>query len=374
MEALEQLQSIVRDRHEYARAWKARTGRPVVGYLCTYVPEEVLYAGGMLPVRILGSHEPPEVTEPHMFSMYCPHSRDCLAQGLRGRYAYLDGTVTAHSCMHMRQVFTSWQRHLPTAFSYYLYMPPNIQSPHAHDCLRGGVADLQDAVEKWTGSAISVDALAHAVEVYNTNRRLLRELYERRKGDPPPLSGAEALEIVLASMVMDKEEHNALLREILRALPERDGRPAEVRLMTIGSENDDVEFLRLVESFGANIVIDDLCTGSRYFWNEVRPADDWSSAIAARYVERPPCPLKDLVERRRLPYILELAKGWGVQGAIIGQQKFCDPHQYDLPAIQSMLKQNGIPTLFLEYDVTIPAGQVRVRLEAFLETLQLELI
>ena len=47
-----------RNRHEYAQDWQKRTGGKVMGYFCTYVPEEILYAAGVLPVRILGSHEP----------------------------------------------------------------------------------------------------------------------------------------------------------------------------------------------------------------------------------------------------------------------------------------------------------------------------
>ena len=70
-----------------------RTGGKVIGYFCTYVPEEILHAAGVLPVRILGSHEPQDVTEPHIFGMYCPFCRDCLAQGLQGRYDYLDGIM-----------------------------------------------------------------------------------------------------------------------------------------------------------------------------------------------------------------------------------------------------------------------------------------
>jgi benzoyl-CoA reductase subunit C len=71
---------IHKGRHDYARAWKERTGGKVMGTFCTYVPEEILYAAGVLPVRILGSHEPQDVTEPHIFGMYCPFCRDCLAQ------------------------------------------------------------------------------------------------------------------------------------------------------------------------------------------------------------------------------------------------------------------------------------------------------
>ncbi|MDH5779315.1 MAG: 2-hydroxyacyl-CoA dehydratase, partial [Candidatus Bathyarchaeota archaeon] len=94
-------------RHEYAKAWKGRTGKKIVGYFCTYVPEEILYAAEILPVRILGSHEPPTVTEPYIFAMFCPLCRDCLAQGLKGRFDYLDGIVEGQSCLHLRQTFNA---------------------------------------------------------------------------------------------------------------------------------------------------------------------------------------------------------------------------------------------------------------------------
>ena len=144
--------------------------------------------------------------------------------------------------------------------------------------------------------------------------------------------------------------------------------------MLIGSESDDLGFLHLTESLGANLVIDDHCTGSRYFWNEIIPEEDRLAAIAQRYIQRPLCPQKDLVERRRLPHILQLVKDYKVHGAILIQQKFCDPHGYDLPVIKSLLKSHNIPTLELETDITIPVGQFRTRVEAFIEVLRQEIL
>ena len=100
---MESFKELIDNRHEYAREWKKRTGGKVLGYLCSYVPEEIAVAAGVLPVRIFGSHEPQDVAEKHIYSMFCPFCRDCLAQGLLGRYDYLDGLVMAHSCMHLRQ-------------------------------------------------------------------------------------------------------------------------------------------------------------------------------------------------------------------------------------------------------------------------------
>jgi benzoyl-CoA reductase subunit C len=54
------------------------------------------------------------------------------------------------------------------------------------------------------------------------------------------------------------------------------------------------------------------------------------------------------------------------------QQKFCDPHETDIPFIRKFLEDNGIPTYFLEFDVTVAAGPFAIRTEAFLETLEAE--
>jgi benzoyl-CoA reductase subunit C len=67
-----------------------------------------------------------------------------------------------------------------------------------------------------------------------------------------------------------------------------------------------------------------------------------------------------------------MAKDHNVEGAIVIQQKFCDPHECDIPAIRKALEENDIPTLFLEFDVTVPIGQFKIRVEAFLETLGME--
>jgi benzoyl-CoA reductase subunit C len=362
-------------RHEYAKRWKERTGGRVFGYFCTYFPEEILYAADVLPVRILGSHEPQDVTEPHIFGMYCPFCRDCLAQGLKGRYDYLDGIGISQSCLHIRQAYTSWQLHIPVGFDYYLPMPNHVQSPHAVPYLRGELEAFKKAVEKWTGRAITDDDLRRGIEVMDRNRRLMRQVYELRKGPSPPITGTEAMHMVVSGQMVDKRDHSA---ELERLLPKLTGfvpeRKTGERLMIIGSEDDDRAFLQMVESLGATFVVDDHCTGSRYFWNEVGDAgDDPLGAIARRYVERPACPSKDWPERTRMPHLVNLAREYGVQGAILIQQKFCDPHELDIPATKKALKEElGIPSLFLELDVTVPIGQFKIRSEAFLETLRQE--
>ena len=368
----DQFKDWYKNRHDYAMAWKERTGGKVMGYFCTYVPEEILYAANILPVRILGSHEPQDVTEPHIFAMFCPFCRDCLAQGLKGRFDYLDGIMIAQSCLHIRQAYTSWDIHIPTDYSYYLPHPMNVQSPHAIPYLREELVQFKASIEKWIGRTITEEDLRRGIELMNTNRRLMQQVYELRKGANPPLTGLEAMHMVVSSQMTDKHEHNQALESLLQKLPSRNtGDPGE-RLMILGSEDDDTEFISMVEDLGATFVTDDHCTGTRYFQEEVDPTGDPLTAIAKRYVKRVPCPSKDWPERTRLDFITRLAKEYDVQGAILIQQKFCDPHELDIPIIKETLEKNGLSTLFLELDVTVPIGQFKTRVEAFLEIIREE--
>lgn len=363
------------NRHEYARQWKERTGGKVVACLCTYVPEELLYAAGVLPVRIYGSHEPSDVTEPHIFGMYCPYCRDCLAQVIEGRYDYVDGVIIGQACLHLRQVFFSWDIHRKRDFMYYMYTPIASHSPHARPYLRKEIENLKRALEEWTGKPITDEDLDRAIELVNANRRMLRQLFELRQQENPPILGYESLYVTTSGQMVHKEDHNRALEQLLKELPNRQlNREVGPRLMVTGSENDDIEFARMVEedlTMPATIVVEEACTSARYFWNDVVPEEDRLMALAKRYLERPPCPTKDWIYRRS-QFVLDLARAHRVEGAIVMQQKFCDPHEIDIPFLRQELEDNGIKTYFLEFDVTVPYGQFKIRVEAFLEVLRAE--
>ncbi|MBF8304679.1 MAG: benzoyl-CoA reductase, bzd-type, subunit [Dehalococcoidia bacterium] len=374
--ALDKFKEIVNNRHDYARQWKQRTGSKVLGYLCTYTAEELVYAAGILPVRIMGNREPQDVTEPYIYGMYCPYCRDCLAQGLLGRYDYLGGITDTHTCSHIRQTYDSWQKFVPVEFNHYVYMPSEVKSPKARDMFFVEMQQFKKALEDWTGKPISNAKLDRAIKVYNTNRKLLHQIYELRKQNPAPVSGEEIVYMVLASFFMDKAEHNKLLRQALTEIKQRPvSKKGKIRLITIGSENDDPALIELIESYNAQVVIDEQCTGTRYFWNEVIPQENRVMAIVQRYLDRPPCPMKDLQEVRVRPkFIMDLAREYNVQGAVLIRLKFCDPHEYDLPIIRRNLEEAGIPTLTLERDIITPVGQFKTRIGAFMEMLEMETI
>jgi benzoyl-CoA reductase subunit C len=357
-------------RHDYARTFP---GRGALGYMCTYVPEEVAYAAGFLPVRIVGAREPESVTAPHLFNMFCTYCRDILAQGLTGKYDYLKGVVHVSCCEKIRNAYDSWVRHVPGARGYYLFMPQYVRHRGAVAAFRQEVERFKHSLEQDWGLSIEDADLDRAIEVYNENRRLMRQVYDLMLEERPRILGEELMAMGLASQVMDKAEHSRLIREFLVQV---EGRPGEdaVRTMVIG-QTDDLGLAQLLDSMGARVVVDDNCFGLRYFWDEVAPGDDRLNAITSRYVERVPCPVKDAQEpRRRLPFVTDLARRYRVSLAVIIYPKFCDPHGYEVPVLTEALQGMGVEVLELEQDFTIPLGQFRTRIEATLEMLQLEVL
>lgn len=377
---MEQFEEWYENRHHYQKAYKDRTGKKIVGYLCTYSPEELYYAADILPVRIMGSHEIQDVTEPHIFGMYCPFCRDVLAQGLKGRYDYLDGITIGQSCLHLRQAYVSWDIHRNPGWSHYLPMPHHVQSKRALPFLVEEYKVLKRKLEDWIGREITNDDMRRGIEIVNKSRQVMKKIYELRKMDPPPITGAESMYMVMSSVFTDKEEFTKVAEEVLKDLPDRklDRDPGK-RIMLVGSENDDIAFLKMIESLGeresvgCTVVMEEHCTTTRAFWNEVDTSiEDPLTAIAERYVTRTPCPTKDWPETIRFQTVLRFAREWEVDGVITIQQKFCDPHELDIPELRKLLEENGFPTYFLEFDVTLASGSFAIRTEAFLETLETE--
>ncbi len=365
---MENFQELLKNHHQYARDWKKRTGRKVLGYYEPYMPEEVAYAAGFMPVRLLSEHEADDITDRYMYGQ-CACTRDLLNQFAKGRFDYLDGHVYAEACQWMRGAFQTCSEFLPkNAYNHYVYTLDYTDGPRSKTLMRAEVEAFKKSLEKWKRNTITEADLDHAIEVYNTNRRLLRQVYEMRRLEDPVITGTEAMEMVLTSQVMDKEEHNRMLEEALKELRQRKNTRKEgVRLMLLGSPASDAELERLVESLGATVVIDELCTGSGYFWNEVIPLEDRLMAIALRYLGKPHCALKDNCWRRRPAHIHNLIEDFNAKGVIISKQIYCHPHGTDNPEIWKQLREHYVPFHYLERDTTYPGREMEIRLEAFIK-------
>jgi len=216
-----QFESIVKNRLNHARKLKEEQGKGIIGYLCSYVPEEILYAAGFIPIRMFSNEEAPTLSDNYMQSYYCTFSRSILHQGLNGDIDFFDGLVSGYSCTTMRLAFDNLQMVLGLPFTRYVYVPGIIDSPEAKRYFYRELARLRKDMEDLSGRPISDTRLWEAIQVYDENRALTREILEGRKGKPPSISGKEAFLITISGMLTDKSLHNVMLKELRDNLPQR---------------------------------------------------------------------------------------------------------------------------------------------------------
>lgn len=363
-----EFQNAYNNKHKLAEAWK-KAGRQIFGYFCNYTPEEIIYAAGIIPVRIRGSSENIELADAHIPSFCCSFMRSALDQALKGRYHYLDGVVFPKTCDMTRGMYSIWSRDIKLPYYYNLPVPGKTTNA-AISFFAQELKLFKESLEKYTGHEISDNSLTQAIRVYNENRRLLQEVYRLRLRDVPPLSGSQIFAIIMSGVIMPKEQHNEMLGKLLKEIPSSKPTPdGRVRLMVVGNTFENIELLQAIEESGGDVVIDDIDIGTRYFWATVDLKNDPLRALSERYLGKTPCPCKHPAEPR-LERILEMAKEYRVKGVIMIIQKFCDTHLYDRPWLESSLKEKGYPVLVVEHsDIGWSGGKFKTSVQAFIEML-----
>jgi len=360
--------SLIENRHEYARQWKARTGGKVLGWFEPYFPEEVAYAAGVLPVRIFAKHFPDNQSDKWIFAS-CYPVRSMVNQFLKGHYDYIDWVINTEGCQWM---YNAWEvvvnnLNLP---NHYLFMPDHTDAPTSKLVLRSELDVFKQRIEEWTGKTITDEDLDRSIEIYNKARLLMKRICELRRMERPLIHGAEMMNIVLASQVMDKAEFCEILEKFIPEIEARQPGPDRIRLMLIGSETWDTALEEMVEDLGGDIVVDELDNGTSYYWNNIIPQKDRLMAIALKYLGRPKNPIKDNNWRRRPQHIFQLAEDYNVDGALVVKQIYCHLHGTDNYAVWKILRERYIPYHFFERDTTLPIEETRLRLESFMNMLK----
>ena len=100
-------------------------GKKVFGWLCTYAPEEILHAAGILPIRIIGYSNEANTDDGTalLYINNCSFSRSCLQLGLEGQYDFLDGIVGGSTCDGARRLFDIWRQYIETPFHHVMTVP-----------------------------------------------------------------------------------------------------------------------------------------------------------------------------------------------------------------------------------------------------------
>jgi benzoyl-CoA reductase subunit C len=369
--ALRILRDLARDPSQVAREWKA-SGRKVVGCRCLYVPEEVIRAAGMLPFPLYGTPEPVGVADSYFQSCTCEFVRNIFDRVLGGEMPFLDALVLANTCDIVRHLYDVWEAYVEKVPVYLLNNPQKLLTDANQAYYLEELRRHRRWVEELAGRAITDEQLRAAIDQYNETRTLLLRLYELRRGDRPPITGVEALDVCTAVSVLPRPRANELLRRLLQEL---EGREVEhrggLRIMVTGSVIDHPALIEIVEQEGGIVVADDLCNTTRTFWHQVEPGGDPLAALYRYYNSRPLCACMHPVSAR-LQHVVGLVDHFRVQGVVNFTLKYCHAFLYEAPLFRKALEAHDVPTMVLEVGHDLSGhGQLRTRVQAFLEMIEL---
>ncbi len=346
-------------------------GKIPVGYTCSHVPEVLLTLPPLFPVRMrapgVGGTEMADI---YQSNLNCSYTRSLLEFALDFRYDFLGGWIHAASCDHLRRLHDNLDYLMPPDFSYVLDIPHRL-SEEALDWL---VEDLQALLQRLVahfGVDASPAALRRAIEQHNAFLQILSAIGDLRKKPAPPFTGAEFHTLMTAAIVSPRDLIAPQLQEIGEKLQQQpEEKTTRPRLMIVGGQLDDPRYIEAIESAGALVVADRVCTGSIPGLTPIPVTDDPVRAIAEHTLRTPSCPRMMEDFDKRLAQILATAREYGADGIVIEWIKFCDTWGVEIGALAPALRKAGYRVLCLEREYRRTGeGQLQTRVQAFLESM-----
>ncbi len=352
----------------------------VVGSFCTYVPEElVLAAGGVCVGLCAGADFALDEVEKDIPPNVCALIKSSYGFKIGGVCPYLEASdlvVGETTCDGKKKYYELLGKQVPM----YVMELPQMKGPRDRVLWRGEIEALAQRLEEVGERRITEESLRQAIGTVNAKRRALQRLASLRVSDPPVISGRDALLIAQIAFLDDTARFAANLEALCDELERRAasgetvGTPAHPRIMLSGCPMaiPNWKVPQIVETSGATIVAEEMCTGERYFRNLTdEKAGDLSAmldAIADRYLQIDCAVFTPNAERT--DNILGMVRDRKVDGVVYYALKYCDPFTMEAGRVRAELEGAGVPLLYLETDYSQgDVGQLSTRVEAFLEML-----
>jgi benzoyl-CoA reductase/2-hydroxyglutaryl-CoA dehydratase subunit BcrC/BadD/HgdB len=337
--------------------------RPCIGFLTAYVPEELFHAAGFTPAFIFHAPDDRGHARTHLPGFTCWVAGSALDQALAGELDNLTGMALAQTCDTMQGFTDLWRRNVPHIPLFHFGMPTRLDGPNARAYLLAEVRGLRERVRAVTGCSITDDALRESLALYNRARALVRSLYARAAEFSP----SDLYARVRATFRMPKE--GVVRGDDFSRPATKVATTSAPLLILVGPALADVVLFGVIDEVGARVVGDLLDLGERYFAVDAAEDGDPLEALADRLLALTPTPTKHHPQRARAAQLLSLVQERGAHGVIFARQKFCEPHGFDYVQMTRALDEAGVPHLLVELEQASQAGQLRTRVEAFVEML-----
>jgi len=350
-------------------------GKKVIGTFCVFVPDEVILAAGAVGVGLCsGSQFWIADGEKVLPRNLCPLVKAFVGAKVSRTCPYFqscDMIVGETTCDGKKKAYEIMEEYVPV----HIMELPQMKREKNYEEWQDEIKLFIKKMEELTGNKITVERLRETIDLCNRKRRALKRLYDLRKNTPSPISGLDALLVSQIAFMDDIERFIEKTNELCDELEDRVKTPnanGMKRIMITGTPMavPNWKLHSIIEGLGAEVVVEETCTGTRYFENEVSSEgdtiDDLVRNLADRYMNiNCACFTPN---RGRIDDILRYAEEYDVDGVIYYNLSFCHTYAIEYGKVEKALKEKNIPLLNIETDYSEEdAGQIKTRVEAFLE-------
>jgi bcr-type benzoyl-CoA reductase subunit C len=375
-ELLEQFGQIAKSPRKQLDKYLAQD-KKAIGCFPYYVPEEIVYAAGMVPFGIWGQTGGTiNAAKEYFAAFYCTIAQLNLEMGLKGTLDGLSGVIASSMCDTLRPFTQNFRVACPQIPFMFLAHPQNRRPEYGVNFTMTQYTNVKDKLEEIGGKPISDESLKNAIKVYNESRAARRRFVKLAGEHPELVTATERSAILKSAHFTLKSEHTVLLNELNNLLAQA---PAVewkgTRIVTSGIVLDSPSLLKIIEDNNMAIAADDVAHESRAIRIDVPENEaDPMKALALQFAAQDyDTLLHDPEINKRPGYIVDKVKQSGAQGVIIMMMQFCDPEEIEFPSLAKGLEEAGIPYIKIGMDQQMTDfGQARTSLQAFSDILSMQ--
>ncbi|MFR6483489.1 MAG: double-cubane-cluster-containing anaerobic reductase [Intestinibacter bartlettii] len=353
-------------------------GKKVFGTFCVYVPDELIFAANAIATGLCGGSQfwvPGG--EKVLPTNTCPLIKASVGARLDRTCPFFriaDMYIGETTCDGKKKAWEILGEDVPV----HVMDLPQMKREKDIKAWAEEIKELKKVIEEFTGNKVTAESLSESIKLINNKRKALSRLYECRKADKVPISGRDALVISQIAFYDDPVRFTQMTNKLCDELEQRikDGvsvvKEGTKRILLTGTPLavPNWKLHNIIETSGAVVVCEEMCTGTRYFENLVDETkttiDEQIDALANRYmVINCACFTPNT---GRIDDIIRLAKEYKVDGVIDVNLKFCSLYDVEGYTVERALKEACIPVMGIETDYTDnDAEQLRTRIGAFIE-------
>lgn len=353
-------------------------GKKVFGTFCVYVPDELIFAANAIATGLCGGSQfwvPGG--EKVLPTNTCPLIKASVGARLDRTCPFFriaDMYIGETTCDGKKKAWEILGEDVPV----HVMDLPQMKREKDIKAWAEEIKELKKVIEEFTGNKVTEESLSESIKLINNKRKALSRLYECRKADKVPISGRDALVISQIAFYDDTARFTQMTNKLCDELEQRikDGisvvKEGTKRILLTGTPLavPNWKLHNIIETSGAVVVCEEMCTGTRYFENLVdetkTTVDEQIDALANRYMGiNCACFTPNT---GRIDDIIRLAKEYKVDGVIDVNLKFCSLYDVEGYTVERALKEAGIPVMGIETDYTDnDAEQLRTRIGAFIE-------